>query len=63
MSKIVVIIPAYNEDENIVRLSKKILKYIPQALIYIIDDTKEVGKVETHPKFEGRQMIMIIQPI
>ena len=28
----------------------------------IIDDTKEVGKVETHPKFEGRQMIMIIQP-
>ena len=28
----------------------------------IIIDTKEVGKVETHPKFEGRQMIMIIQP-
>ena len=29
----------------------------------IIEDTKEVGKVETRPKFEGRQMIMIIQPI
>ena len=29
----------------------------------IIDDTKDVGKVETRPKFEGRQMIMIIQPI
>jgi len=29
----------------------------------IIEDTKEVGKVETQPKFEGRQMIMIIQPI
>ena len=29
----------------------------------IIEDTKEVGKVETHPKFEGRQMIMIMQPI
>ena len=29
----------------------------------IIDDTKDIGKVETHPKFEGRQMIMIIQPI
>ena len=27
----------------------------------IIEDTKEVGKIETHPKFEGRQMIMIIQ--
>jgi translation initiation factor IF-3 len=29
----------------------------------IIEDIKEVGKVETRPKFEGRQMIMIIQPI
>ena len=29
----------------------------------IIEDTKEVGKIETKPKFEGRQMIMIIQPI
>ena len=28
----------------------------------IIDDTKDIAKVETHPKFEGRQMIMIIQP-
>jgi len=29
----------------------------------IIEDTKGVGKIETHPKFEGRQMIMIIQPV
>ena len=29
----------------------------------IIEDIKEVGKIETHPKFEGRQMIMIIQPV
>ena len=29
----------------------------------IIEDTKDVGKVETRPKFEGRQMVMIIQPI
>ncbi len=29
----------------------------------IIEDTKEIGKVETNPKFEGKQMIMIIQPI
>ncbi len=29
----------------------------------IIEDTKDVGKIETHPKFEGRQMIMVIQPI
>ncbi len=29
----------------------------------IVEDTKDVGKIETHPKFEGRQMVMIIQPI
>ena len=29
----------------------------------IVEDTKDLGKVETHPKFEGRQMIMIIQPV
>jgi translation initiation factor IF-3 len=28
----------------------------------IIEDTKDIAKVETNPKFEGRQMIMIIQP-
>ena len=29
----------------------------------IVDDTKDIAKVETEPKFEGRQMVMIIQPI
>ena len=29
----------------------------------IITDTKEIGQVEVKPKFEGRQMIMIIQPL
>ena len=29
----------------------------------IVEDTKDLGKIETHPKFEGRQMIMIIQPL
>ena len=28
----------------------------------IVEDTKDIAKVETHAKFEGRQMIMIIQP-
>ena len=28
----------------------------------IIEDTKNLGKVEVNPKFEGKQMIMIIQP-
>ena len=29
----------------------------------IISDTTSVGKVEVHPKFEGRQIIMIVQPL
>ena len=29
----------------------------------IIKDTTKVGKVEVNPKFEGRQIIMIIQPL
>ena len=29
----------------------------------IIVDTKELGQVEVKPKFEGKQMVMIIQPI
>ena len=28
----------------------------------IIADVKDIGKVEVMPKFEGRQMIMIVQP-
>ena len=34
-----------------------------ELMTRIIDDTKDVGKIETSPKFEGRQMIMVIQPI
>ena len=29
----------------------------------IINDIVKVGKVEVHPKFEGKQIIMIIQPV
>ena len=36
-----------------VELGKKLMNRI-------IEDTKDTGKVETHPKFEGKQMIMII---
>ena len=31
--------------------------------VKIIDETKDVAKVESKPKFEGRQMVMIIQPL
>jgi translation initiation factor IF-3 len=29
----------------------------------IINDTAKLGKVEVNPKFEGRQIIMIVQPL
>ena len=34
-----------------------------ELMTRIINDTAKVGKVEVNPKFEGRQIIMIIQPI
>ena len=29
----------------------------------IIEETKDIAKVESKPKFEGRQLVMIIQPL
>ena len=29
----------------------------------IKEDMKEIGRVELHPKFDGKQMIMVIQPL
>ena len=29
----------------------------------IINDTNDLGKVEVQPKFEGRQIIMVVQPL
>ena len=34
-----------------------------QLMAKIKDDMKDIGKVESHPKFDGKQMIMVIQPI
>ena len=29
----------------------------------IINDTSSLGKIEVSPKFEGKQIIMIVQPL
>ena len=34
-----------------------------ELLNRVQDDTKELGKLELSPKFEGRQMTMVIQPL
>ena len=34
-----------------------------ELMTKIKDDMKDIGKVELHPKFDGKQMIMVIQPL
>ena len=34
-----------------------------ELMTKIKEDMKEVGKVELHSKFDGKQMIMVIQPL
>ena len=41
MSNINIVIPTFNEDKNILRLIKSIKKYVPDALICIVDDSKK----------------------
>ena len=39
MSKVAIIIPTYNENDNIKKLVKKINEYLNNAVIFIIDDS------------------------
>ena len=39
--KTAIIIPAYNEEQNLIKLIKKINKYV-SALIIIIDDSQNI---------------------
>ena len=34
-----------------------------KLMLRIINDTAELGKVEVKPKMEGRQIVMIVQPL
>ncbi len=36
-----IIIPTFREKENILKLSKKLIKLHPNCRIFIVDDTKE----------------------
>lgn len=42
-SNLAIIIPTYNEANNIVRLIAKLLKVIPDAYIYVVDDSSPDG--------------------
>ena len=39
----IIVIPTYNEKENIFRLTNKILKILPKSAIYVIDDSKNLN--------------------
>tara|TARA_Y100001970_G_scaffold282259_1_gene394756 strand:- start:19065 stop:19778 length:714 start_codon:yes stop_codon:yes gene_type:complete len=49
---IAIIIPTYNEKENIFKLSKKILKLNPKTRIFIIDDTKKYNLLNDFKKIK-----------
>ena len=34
-----------------------------ELMTRITNDTANLGKIEVHPRFEGRQIIMIVQPL
>ena len=53
MKEISIIIPTFNEKENIHRLIKSIKKVVPKAYIVIVDDSidNEIGKIVKKNKY------------
>ena len=43
MNNISIIIPTYKEKDNIFKLTQMILSILPKAIIYIVDDTKNLN--------------------
>jgi len=63
MNKIAVIIPAYNEKENLPKLIDEIKSYHPIAEIYVVDDSKEnflekelIDKKDVYYFFRGKKL-------
>ena len=53
MKEISIIIPTFNEKENIHRLIKNLKKVVPKAYIVIVDDSidDEIGKIVKKNKY------------
>ena len=52
-----IIIPTFNEKENIFKLSKKLLKLHKNAIIFIVDDTKIYNFKKEFTKIKNIQYI------
>ena len=56
----------WGRRKNTIRVKDRELQHSHlgnELMTKIKEDMKEVGKVELHPKFDGKQMIMVIQPL
>ena len=53
MKNIAIVIPTYNEAENIFKLTNKILTILPNTNIYVVDDTKYF---QTSIKFKDKRV-------
>ena len=52
--KLLVIIPTFNEADNITNLIENILFYVPYAAILVIDDSSPDGTAETVEKLKTK---------
>ena len=58
-------ITAYDKVKFTVKFKGREMQHteLENLMDRIIEETKDIAEIETKPKFEGRQMVMIIQPI
>ena len=68
LTLVIVVVVAYlvfsNKSKDAATLDpEKFETNTKELMDKIIAETKDVAKIESKPKFEGRQMVMIIQPL
>ena len=56
MDNIAIIIPTYNELDNIEKLVKEIKKNVPKCSIFIVDDSKknDIGKLIVNKNIKAK---------
>ncbi len=64
MEKILVLIPTYNERENIIPLLKEVFRFSPEAHVWVIDDNSPDGTAEAVSDFaeEDPRVRLISRP-